>query len=302
MEPPAGSPAAQAPDVTHRPVAPGDAEACGRIVYEAFRHLAERHHFPPDFPSPEAAVGLVRMMAGHPAVFGVVAEHDGRVVGSNFLVEHDEIRGVGPITIDPAFQGRGVGRRLMRAVLDRGRGAAGIRLVQDAFNTRSMSLYASLGFDAREPLALVIGTPKGRPPAGVEVRPMRETDLAECAALCRHVHGIERNNELRGAIGHFGPVVLLRGGRVAAYASAPTFWPLNHGVAETDQDMRALLLGAARPAPADPLSFLLPIRRADVFRWCLGAGFRVVKPMTLMTIGQYQEPRAGAGYYPSVLY
>jgi hypothetical protein len=33
----------------------------------------------------------------------------------------------------------------MQAVLDRGAGALGIRLLQDAFNTGSLSLYASLG-------------------------------------------------------------------------------------------------------------------------------------------------------------
>jgi len=32
----------------------------------------------------------------------------------------------------------------------------------------------------------------------------------------------------------------------------------------------------------------------------LGAGMRVVKPMTLMAMGQYQEPRGC--WFPSVLY
>ena len=282
-----------------RPVTADDTEACGRIVYEAFRDIAERHQFPPDFPSADAAVGLVSTFARHASAFGVVAESGGRVVGSNFMTEFDEIRGVGPITVDPAFQARGVGRRLMEAVLDRGRGAAGIRLVQDAFNTTSMSLYASLGFEAREPLALVRGVPAGRPASDCEVRPMREEDLPACAALCRRVHGIERTGELRGAIGRLGPLVLLRGGRVAAYASAPTRWVLNHGIAETEQDMRALLL-AAGAAGAEPLSLLVPIRSASFFRWCLAEGLRVVKPMTLMTLGVYQEPLGC--FYPSVLY
>jgi len=46
----------------------------------------------------------------------VVAEVDGRVVGSNFLYEGDPIAGVGPISVDPEYQ-RGVGRRLMEAVI-----------------------------------------------------------------------------------------------------------------------------------------------------------------------------------------
>jgi hypothetical protein len=38
----------------------------------------------------------------------------------------------------------------------------------------------------------------------------------------------------------------------------------------------------------------------DVLRWCLSNGLRLVQPLTLMTIGEYQEP-AGP-YMPSILY
>jgi hypothetical protein len=45
---------------------------------------------------------------------------------------------------------------------------------------------------------------------------------------------------------------------------------------------------------------LLPTRQADLFRWCLKNGMRVLKPMTLMTMGEYHEPRGS--YLPSVGY
>jgi predicted N-acetyltransferase YhbS len=282
-----------------RPATPADAEACGRVIYEAFVGIADAHRFPHDFPSVEHTTRLARMMTGHPAIFGVVAEGGGRVVGCNFLDERDAIRGVGPMTIDPAFQGRGIGRQLMRAVIDRGRDAAGVRLVQDAFNTVSMSLYASLGFDAREPLALMRGKPAGKPSREGEARLVGEADVAECADLCRRVHGFDRGNELRDSTHFFGPMLLRRGGRVVAYASAPTFWPLNHGVGETEDDLFDLLL-AAGTANQEPLSLLVPIRRSDFFRRCLAAGLRVVKPMTLMSVGEYHEPKGA--FYPSVAY
>ena len=44
-----------------------------------------------------------------PSVWGVVAEVEGRVVGSNFLDERSPIRGVGPITVDPRGQNAGSG-------------------------------------------------------------------------------------------------------------------------------------------------------------------------------------------------
>jgi Predicted acetyltransferase len=285
--------------ITIRPIANADTEACGQIIYEAFRRFHNRHQFPRDFPTLEDAVQLAGLFVDHPTIFGVVAEIDGRVVGSNFLDERNSIRGVGPITVAPDVQERGVGRQLMGAVLERGRGAAGIRLMQDAFNMLSLSLYASLGFEVKEPLALMEGKPKGKALASVEVRPLRSEDLAECASLCIRVHGFDRANELRDALELFSPVVALREGRITAYASAPFYWKLNHGVAETEEDMRALIVGAGAVS-TEPLAMLVPLRQASFFRWCLREGLRVLKPMTLMAMGMYQEPNGC--YFPSVLY
>jgi hypothetical protein len=36
-----------------------DAERSGLICYEAFKAIAEQHHFPPDFPSADVTVGLL---------------------------------------------------------------------------------------------------------------------------------------------------------------------------------------------------------------------------------------------------
>ncbi len=283
-----------------RPAAPSDAEACGHIIYEAFQGIAARHGFPPDFPAAEAGIELARRLTTNPSVFGVVAEEEGRVVGSNFLSEADAIRGVGPITVDPTAQGAGIGRQLMQAVLDHANGATGIRLLQDAFNMRSIALYASIGFEVREPVLVMTGRPAGKPTADVTVRPMREHDLDACDALSRQVHGISRHGELVEALRSLTPLVAERAGRIAAYMTAPTFWIANHGVAESEAGMTDLLLLGAVAAHSEPLSFLLPIRQTGLFRWCLEHGMQTVKPMTLMSIGEYRAP-VGT-YMPSVFY
>ena len=282
-----------------RVATPADAESCGRIIYEAFEGVAGRHGFSPDFPAVETATQLARSFIAHPSIFGVVAEEDGRVVGSNFLSEGDAIRCVGPITVDPRLQGGGIGRRLMAAVLERGKGAAGIRLLQDAFNMRSISLYASLGFEVREPVLVMTGRPVSKPPTGTTVRRLIEQDLSACNALCTRIHGFSRSGELADAVRRLAPVLTERAGRVTGYLTAPTFWIANHGVAETEDDMKALILGAA-VVHAEPLSFLLPVRQASLLRWCLSEGLKAAKPMTLMTIGEYQTPNGS--YTPSVFY
>jgi predicted N-acetyltransferase YhbS len=282
-----------------RPAQASDAEACGRIMHDAFRTISERHNFPPDFPNVETATGLARAFIAHPAIYGVVAEADGRVIGSNFLSEGDPIRAVGPITVDPGRQDSGVGKQLMKAVIDRGQGAAGIRLLQAGYHMRSMSLYASLGFEVREPIVVMSGRPKSAPVPGVVARRMVASDVAACDALCRRVHGISRANEIADAVRLFAPVVIERGRRITGYLTNPALWLMNHGVAESEDDMTALLLGAAG-LQAEPLSFLLPTRQSALFRWCLAEGLKSVMPMTLMTMGEYRTPMAT--YVPSVLY
>jgi GNAT superfamily N-acetyltransferase len=290
-------------DITIRPALDADADECGRICYEGFRAVNERHGFPPIFSSVEVATRRVAGFIRHPTVFGVVAESsDGgcRIVGFNFLSERDPIRAIGPIVIDPTVQERGIGRRLMEAALERACGSRGVRLLQEAYNVQSLSLYAVLGFEAREHFVVMAGAPTSLPPPpDWQIRPLTEADMQECESLHERVHGYPRTNELRDALATGAPIAAIRGGRVRAYMASPTNWLANHGVGETEEDVRALLLGAAQIAK-DPLSFLLPVRRAALFRWCLAQGLRTIRPMTLMTIGEYREPQQI--YFPSVLY
>ncbi len=274
-----------------------DAAPCGRICYEAFTKISTHHAFPPDFPSVEVATGVLARMFSHPGFYCVVAEARGRILGSNCLDERSAIAGVGPITIDPEVQNKGVGRALMEAVLARSaeKGCQGTRLLQAAFHNRSLSLYTKLGFDTREPISAMHGPPIKLATPGYGVRPARVSDLEECNRLCRSVHGHDRSGELRGAIEQGTAVVAEREGRIVAYATLVGFF--GHMVGETNSDVQALIANA--DGYLGP-GILVPTRNAGLFRWCLENGLRVVEPMTLMTAGFYKQP-AGA-YLPSILY
>jgi GNAT superfamily N-acetyltransferase len=280
-----------------RKAKPEDAPVCGRICYEAFTKISTDHAFPPDFPSVEVATGVLSMMFSHPGFYCVVAESGGQILGSNCLDERSAIAGVGPITIDPQVQNKGAGRALMEAVLSRSaeRGFQGTRLLQAAFHNRSLSLYTKLGFDTREPISTMQGPPIKAPTPGHSIRPARMSDLEECNRLCRRIHGHDRSGELRDAIGQGTAVVAEREGRIVGYATVIGFF--GHMVGESNADVQALI--ASADAFLGP-GILVPTRNAGLFRWCLENGLRVVQPMTLMTIGLYNEP-AGA-YLPSILY
>jgi predicted N-acetyltransferase YhbS len=284
-------------DIRLRWGTPADAEICGRICYNAFKTISEAHGFAPDFPAPEVAIGVLTSLLENPKFYSVVAEIGGRIVGSNFLDERNSIAGVGPITVDPTVQNRAVGRRLMDAVHERAseKNFAGVRLIQAGFHTRSLSLYAKLGYDVCEHLACMQGKPLGISIEGHMVRPATEADLEHCNHLCREVHGHDRGGELRDAIARGSATVVEYDGRITGYAAIIGFF--GHAVGETNKDVKALI-GAAKEF-AGP-GFLLPTRNGDLFRWCLSNGLRITQPMTLMSKGLYNEP-AGA-FLPSILY
>ena len=236
-------------------------------------------------------------MFSDPRFYCVVAEIDGRIAGSNCLDERDTIAGIGPITIDPTVQNRGIGRKLMDAVLDRARerNFAGVRLVQAAFHNRSLSLYTTLGFDVREPLATMQGPAIKKNFDGLSVRPAKTSDLAACNKIALRVHGHHRGGELAPAIERGTASVVERHGRITGYASSLAFF--GHAVAETNADLQAMI--AAADSFGGP-GILVPTRNSELFRWCLANGLRVVQPLTLMSLGLYNDPKGA--FLPSILY
>jgi GNAT superfamily N-acetyltransferase len=289
------SPANSADEVDVRKAQPGDASVCGEICYSAFSAINQNHGFPCDFPGSEVPTQVLSWMFSHPGFYCVVAEIGGRIVGSSCLDERSSIAGVGPVTIDPQAQNRGVGRMLMQAVLDRvsERGAAGVRLVQAAFHNRSLSLYTSLGFDVREPLSCVQGRTLQRSVPGCTVRPARPEDLSACNAVSQQVHGFHRGGELADALKQGTALIVERSQRITGYASSLSFF--GHAAAETNLDLQALIASADSFAGS---GILVPARNSALLRWCLANGLRVVQPMTLMSLGLYNEP-SGA-WLPSV--
>src|SRR4029077_4409614 len=240
---------------------------------------------------------LMSSLVANPGFFSVVAESDGDVVGSNFLDERAAIFSVGPVTVDPKMQNSHVGRALMAAVLQRSaqRDAPGVRLVQMAYHNRSMSLYAKLGFDVREPLATLQGHPLASPIHGYPVRPATDNDVKACNALCSSVHGHDRGGELSDAVVQGTAQVVERGSRITGYTTGIGLF--RHAVAETNGDLVALIAAACEFSGP---GFLVPMRNTDLLRWCLEQRLRVVHMANLMTTGFYREPNgaflASVGY------
>ena len=270
--------------LTLRRGVPADAKECGRIAFEAFKSIANKHNFPQDFPSPDVAVSLMSFLLTHPKFYSTIAELNGQIVGSNFLDERSEIAGVGPISVDPDIQGKGHGRILMEDVLvrSRERNCPGVRLAQAAYNNQTLCLYTKLGFVTREPLSIMRGSPPNVKLAGYNVRRADQDDVEICNQLCRAVHGHTRAGEVEDAVREKTATVVERMDRVTGYATSIGFFA--HAVSETNEDMMALI-GAA-PEISGP-GILVPTRNHALFTWCLANGLQLVHQMTHMSIGLY---------------
>jgi predicted N-acetyltransferase YhbS len=107
-----------------------------RICFEAFKSVHDRHGSPRDFADVESAAKFLGLLTTRREAVGVAAGSGGRMVGSNFAWLGEGVAGIGPITVDPACHGRGIGRGLMEAVLELAakRGVENTRLVQDSFH------------------------------------------------------------------------------------------------------------------------------------------------------------------------
>ena len=284
-------------------ILPEKTEDVGTLVYEAFRDIAERHNFEPAFESPELAQLIVRMLAQTEGYESYLLVEDGRPLACNFGDERDEVIGVGPVAVAVGQQGRGLGRQVMEALLERAEqgGFASVRLLQAAYNMQSFALYQRLGFEVKDTLAVILG----RPPADEEPRDrLREytaDDLDACDALHRDVLGFGRRHDIEFMANMAPPVVVERDGELAGYL---TRFPgeevfLTHGVARDERALRDLIIGTAKAVPAD-LRFALPTSMAETLRWAIGAGFRLTELNTYMVRGEYEKPMGA--WIPSPFY
>src|SRR5215213_5304846 len=279
------------------PAEPEHARELGSICFEAFREVHDRGCGTRDFPTVDFAQQVLGMLVQREDFYRVSALDDGRVVGSNFLSLMDPVAGVGPITVDPSCQGQGVGRALMQNGMDYAQrhNIEQVRLMQDSFNVASLSLYASMGFDVKVPVAFMQAAPLAQ--ADDSVRPIAEPDLPAVEELSERIYKNSRRNEVAAAARYgFAALLRERQGRITGYLLPGI---LGHGVAETEEDALALVGEAARRLPPEIARFFCPLTESSFYRRSLQGGCHVIKVMNYMTLGPYEHP--DEVWMPSVL-
>lgn len=128
----------------------------------------------------------------------VVAEFDGRLVGTGVGTTNGRVGWVGTIWVDPEQRGGGLGRALTQAVID-GLEAAGCRTLLLVATDQGLPLYERMGFElqTRYRILEAPGLDPDAAPPDPEVRPLEAADLESICALDRIATGEDRGHAIR---------------------------------------------------------------------------------------------------------
>lgn len=285
-----------------------DLPRVGEILYYAFNRVFSEHGHPPPVPSVASGESLARAYAEYEPEASWVALLDGLIVASAFTHPRGETAGIGPVTVDPDHQGQGIGRRLMRHVLERLSGHGSIRLFQDAFNRESFALYSSLGFEGREIMAVLRAAParfRARHTAG-RLRPLETDDLNEVALLDQRLTGLDRPADLVFLVDR-GPACVLEGaqgldGYGLAFKAGDTLF-LGPVVAVSTEGVLQLAAHLCREAACDIVTVRAFGRPGGLMTALLAAGFEVRSLGTYMVLGAAPAPRGAqlSALFPEAL-
>lgn len=169
------------------------------VADAAFGALNEAMHEPPHpEPSPEMAQRRRWRLAHvlqHDPEGSLVAEADGRVVGSALALRRGDLWHLSLLVVDPAQQGAGVGRRLLDAALVTAQGAARAMILSSR-DPRAIRRYVLAGFDLVPSMNASGTIDRSALPAPDGVREGDDLDFAD--AVAREVRGASYRLEVEG--------------------------------------------------------------------------------------------------------
>lgn len=276
-------------EVSLRPARVSDADRVANVIYSAFNGIAAEHGQISDFAS--SPTDATRQRLKHLDQFNdfcVVAETENQIVGVNFIDCHGDVGAVGVLAVLPSFQGQGIGRRLMESVIQHGRsvGYKSQRLLQAAYNSKSMGLYLNLGLVVREHLVNLNGTVMGSVNSDIKIERGTEMDVTACSEFCEKIYRVGRSREINEA-GLAGRLFIARksGSIIAGFTTGIDF--AGFSVASTNDVLKSLIVNQETIKPP---GILIPATEHSLVKWCLDSGLKINQTMNLMTLGEYEEP------------
>ncbi|HEY6904401.1 MAG TPA: GNAT family N-acetyltransferase [Candidatus Acidoferrales bacterium] len=312
-------PAPQAPvETIIRPLVKSDLDAADKIVRVAFGTFL-------GLPDPAAFMGdanyaHTRWQADPTAAIG--AEHNGKLIGSNFATNWGSFGFFGPLTVQPQYWDRGIAQQLLGPTMEifRRWGNRHLGLYTFPASTKHMRLYQKFGFWPRDLVANVAKSVSQTLQSSVAAHSetslfseAKAEELPDLLSACRQItdanfEGLDVQREIRAALQQrLGDTVLLwHNSKLAAFAVCHSgsgseagsgvcyikFAAVRPGITAAVQFRRLLDQVAAFAASrARKITAGVNLARREAFQALLDAGFRVESQGIAMETGD-----ASSGY------
>ncbi|HXX71879.1 MAG TPA: GNAT family N-acetyltransferase [Candidatus Acidoferrum sp.] len=257
--------------VTIRPLVENDLAAADRIVRVAFGTFL-------GMPDPagfmgDAALVRTRWVADPSAV--LAAEHDGKLIGSNFAANWGSFGFFGPLTVEPEYWNRGIAQQLLSPTMDLFRrwGNRHLGLYTFAHSPKHMALYQKFGFWPRDLVCTFTKAMDGAVEAPFDTWRFSETKVTDRESIlddCREVtdaifEGLDVQREIRAVADQgLGDTVLVgNASRLAAFAVCHT-----GAGSEAGSGVCYVKFAAVRPGARAGEEFTHLLRSIEAFaRW-----------------------------------
>lgn len=218
-----------------------------------------------------------------------VCDEHGAVVGTALWWEYGaRFATVGLVVVDPGQQGKGIGRRLMEAIID----DAGARTLHLVATQAGLKLYRQNGFEEIGTIEQRQGIPNPQveiaAPAGVSLRAVTSDDAATLCKLDTAAMGAPREHVVRAVLAAGTGVLAMQGGEPIGFAlMRPAGLGRVIGPIVAPDPSVAIALIAFMLRRSDGFARIdLPGEAQDVARWLDSVGLVCVDRVTAMERGE----------------
>lgn len=231
----------------------------------------------------------------------IALDEIGRPLGSAmYFPSGDDFAMFGMMVTTPRLQTQGVGRRLLRRILNDCKGCdlrlsatrSGFRLYRDAGFETVATIWQQQG------IARLANAPA--PTAGVEVRPLTPTDHSVIDALDTRAYGADRQIVKAALLRESTGVVAMRDGEVCGFALVRPFGKgvvIGPVVAEDDQMAMQLCAPLLKQHEGQFVRVDTPQQSEHFKAFLSAAGLGVFDTCTEMRIGPQRRAESGARLY-----
>lgn len=280
--------------ITYRKIEQSELLPSQRLVMGTYDHLRERSGLKPVGHRPRKVWPLAEHIHRHDPGGGFVAHSGKRLVGYASCVVRDRQWYLCFLFVDPRYQGRGIGKELLRLTLDYGKAkeATIFSLCTYAYNPISLALYSSFGLTPQENLLEMRGdlcdSLLAAASPSFDHREVAKADLPSLNRMDRGIRGVKREPEHLFWIedGGHTPYLILKRGKPAGYLIISKEGNITPVLARHRRDLLPYLklgLKISKELGNERFGVFVGGKNREIIRFLLDGGAKLEALLTVMT-------------------